>query len=162
MKVIQANLNTRLGAGTIQLPRYHLNIAREGFIYRGACIYNKLDESLKKETKLEKFKAGVRDWIKTNIPIKPLPRFPSIASGSRRNQPPPPPEPPPPPRYNSIRRYLVPVQTTPASRTLREPLTSSTLSQSRQPRRNTILNYFQQVNLRDLLNIEPPVDDQRS
>ena len=91
MKVKQLNHNTRLGGGTLKLPRYKLNIAREGFIYRGAYIYNKLDESLRSEHKLEKFKTGVREWIKTNINIKPTPSCPSISSGSRRHQPPPPP-----------------------------------------------------------------------
>ena len=44
MKVKQLNHNTRLGGGTLKLPRYNLNIAREGFINRGAYIYNKLSE----------------------------------------------------------------------------------------------------------------------
>ena len=52
MQVRQGNQNTRQGAGTVSQPGYTLNMAREGFIYRGATIFNKLDESLRKEPKL--------------------------------------------------------------------------------------------------------------
>ena len=115
MKLRQMNLNTRQGVGTVQRPRYTLNIAREGFIYRGATIYNKLDECLRNETKLQRFKTGVREWVKTNITIRPKPTFQSILAGRPSNQPPPPPEPPPPPtpqpppRQGTITRYFMTV-----------------------------------------------------
>ena len=38
MQVRQGNQNTRQGAGTVSQPGYTLNMAREGFIYRGATI----------------------------------------------------------------------------------------------------------------------------
>ena len=114
MTVRQNNLDTRQGAGAVLPPAYNkLNLAREGFIYRGAKIYNKLDATLRTETKLEKFKSGARDWVKKNISIKPKPYFSSITVGTRRNQPPPSPppaEPPPPPLRNTIRRYFLPLQ----------------------------------------------------
>jgi hypothetical protein len=118
-----------------------------------------LDECLRSEQKLEKFKAGVKDWIKINITIKPTPSFPSISLGNRRHQPPPPPE--PPPRHNSIRRYLVPLEAFPTSTSTREPSRSSmtsTLCQSRSSKKITIQDYFQPV--RDLLPVATPIDDQ--
>ena len=96
LRVKQANLNTRHGAGTVVTPGYRLNIAREGFIYRGAQVYNKLDARLRSEPKLESFKTGLRKWVKNNIAVKPTPRFASISEiGSRRQHSPPPPPPPP-------------------------------------------------------------------
>ena len=161
MKVRQSNQNTRLGESTLQVPKCNLNIAREGFIFRGATIYNKLDECLRSEPKLERFKTGLRDWIKSNITIKPTPRFPSISLGNRRLQPPPPPE--PPPILNSIRRYLVPLEAVHTSTSTREPSTSSMTSthcQSRSSRKNTIQDYFQPVS--GLLPVATPIDDQIS
>ena len=75
------NLNTRQAVGVIQQPNYTLNISREGFIYRGAAIFNKLDENLRNETKLQKFKDGVKEWVKTNITIRPKSSFRSISAG---------------------------------------------------------------------------------
>ena len=121
IKIRNVNCNTRHGVGTVQPPDYTLNIAREGFIYRGATIFNKLEESLRIEPKLEKFKAGVKKWVKKNIAIKPKPYFPSISTISRSNQPPAPPKPP-------HRRNM----------TKRNPSASS----SQSSRRNSIRNYF--------------------
>ena len=109
-------MNTRQGDYTVLQPKYKLNLAREGFIYRGAAIFNKLGEGLRKEPKLQKFKDDLKDWIKMNISIRPKQIFQSIVAGSQGNQappPPPPPEPPPPPqqrprRQNLITMYLVP------------------------------------------------------
>ena len=95
MKGRQMNIATRQGASTVSVPGYKLNIAREGFIYRGATIFNKLDVNIRTESKLSKFKLEVRKWVKKNIPIKPKPAFESIASVLYQT-PPPPSEPPPP------------------------------------------------------------------
>ena len=109
MTIRQNNVDTRHGAGAVLQPAYRSNLAREGFIYRGAKIYNKLNSTLRNQPKLEKFKSGAREWVKKNISIKPKPSFSSIIVGSRRNQPPPPP-PEPPPLQNTIRRYFLPLQ----------------------------------------------------
>ena len=112
LKVKQMNQNTRQGAGTVTRPGYKRNIAREGFIYRGATIFNKLDKCLGKEPKLQKFKDGVKEWVKNHIPIRPTQLFQSIAEGPQTNQPPPPPPEPPPPAevgHNLITRYFLPV-----------------------------------------------------
>ena len=94
MKGRQLNMTTRQGASTVTIPGYKLNIAREGFIYRGATIFNKLDVNIRTEAKLSKFKLEVKKWVKKNIPIKPRPAFQSIAT-VQYQPPPPPPEPPP-------------------------------------------------------------------
>ena len=66
-----------------------------------------LDENLRNEEKLEKFKAGMRSWVKENIRTKPKAKFPNLTTG-RVNQQQPPPD--PPPLVNDIRRYFLPVQ----------------------------------------------------
>ena len=144
MNLRHTNLNTRQGVDIVQHPRYTLNIAREGFIYRGATIYNKLDECLRNETKLQRFKDGVREWVKTNITIRPKPTFQSILAGRHSNHPPPPPEPPPPPqpppRQGTITRYFMQVDKSQPIMT-RKP---STRSQSH--RMKSIQHYFPPAN----------------
>ena len=119
MQAGQMKLNIRQGVGTVQLPGYTLNIAREGFIYRVASLFKKLDVCLRKEPKLEKFKVGVKEWVKPNVTIKPKSNFSCIEAGSKRNIPPPPPKPPANPPPNSIRNYFHPV--TPSLPTLSWP-----------------------------------------
>ena len=46
LKVRQTNSDTRQGAGKVVPPVYKKNIPREGFIYRGAQVYNKLEAEL--------------------------------------------------------------------------------------------------------------------
>ena len=118
MRVRSIDVNIRQGGSTLMRPRYKLNITREGFIYRGVTIYNKLEESLRKESKLEKFKTGVREWVKANIIIRPKTIFQSISAGSQRDHPPPPHPPPPEPPpvqqrirgQNLITRYFTTVE----------------------------------------------------
>ena len=113
MKPRLMNHNTRQGANILNVPKYKLNIAREGFIFRGATIYNKLDEHLRTEPKVHKFKEGVRKWVMNNISIKPQQTFKSIPAGYQGLHPTRPPEPPPEPRHrpenrqqNLITRYF--------------------------------------------------------
>ena len=54
-KMRNMNQNIRQGAGTLVLPSYSRNIPREGFIYRGAVLHNKLPVSLRTETNLCKY-----------------------------------------------------------------------------------------------------------
>jgi hypothetical protein len=61
----------RQGVGVLQQPNYTLNISREGFVYRGAAIFNKLEENLRNQTKLQKFKDGVKEWVNTKITVRP-------------------------------------------------------------------------------------------
>ena len=39
---------------------------------------NKLHASLRCETSIDRFKAGLHKWVKTNINVKPKPRFPAL------------------------------------------------------------------------------------
>ena len=39
---------------------------------------NMLDVPLRCEPRLEKFKAGLRDWVKKNISAKPKPKFQAL------------------------------------------------------------------------------------
>ena len=61
MRGRQINVYTRNEAGTLKPPWLTLYIAREGSIYRGVTLFKKLDEFLRNETKLMKFKEGVRE-----------------------------------------------------------------------------------------------------
>ena len=136
----ELNTDTRQGAGVLIPPRYRLNIAREGFVFRGATIFNKLDVNLRKETKLSIFKEGVRKWVKKNISIKPKAHFQNIPAGRPNNQPPPPPDPPPPPTKNTITKYLIPLR-----RNQHTSTNHSTIQQNRQlhpSRTRSIKNYF--------------------
>ena len=49
----------------------HLSIVKEGFVFRGKSIFNKLPEELKIEENLKKFKKVSRKWILENVSIKP-------------------------------------------------------------------------------------------
>ena len=44
---------------------------REGFVNRGATLYNKLPENLKLEKSVVKFREMAREWIKLMIPLMP-------------------------------------------------------------------------------------------
>ena len=57
-------MNTRQGVGTVIPQSYTLNIAREQFIDRGLTVFNKLNENLRSEPKLSRFKEEVRKWEK--------------------------------------------------------------------------------------------------
>ena len=76
------NMHTMQGVGTVIPSSCTLNIAGEGFIYRGTTLFNKLNENLIGEPKLSRFKEEVRKWVKSNIPNKPKPTFTSISVGS--------------------------------------------------------------------------------
>ena len=77
-------LNSRLpfkkyGSETVQLRRssnlimvnQHLNISREGFIYRGGVLWNQLPEDVRCLKVLSKFKMQVRSWVIKHVPVKP-------------------------------------------------------------------------------------------
>ena len=148
MKSREMSLNVRQGGGKVQQPGYTLNIAREGFIYRGASIFNKLEVSLRKETKLDTFKVRVKEWVKKNVDIKPTAHFSSIVTGNKNNRPTPPKSPPkpppkPPPTANTITRYFVPRPKRVANEASTQPNTSTAHSSMS---RNSIRRYFLPVN----------------
>jgi hypothetical protein len=48
-----------------------LNIRRNGFLYRGIKLLNKLPENIRETLKIGIFKKQVKAWVKENIPVKP-------------------------------------------------------------------------------------------
>ena len=60
LKVRKEGMSLRGGRGSVVHSDHSLSIAREGFLYRGATLINKLDASLRNETKLEMFKKGLK------------------------------------------------------------------------------------------------------
>ena len=53
-------------------------MSREGVIYRGGILYNKLPEYLRNEQNVQKFQTDLKGWIKENIAIKPFSKYPSL------------------------------------------------------------------------------------
>ena len=78
LKPRQANARLRGGAGILTIPHYKLSLSREGFIYRGAILFNKLDRNIREEKDTKQFKKNARDWVKNNISIKPKSIFSKI------------------------------------------------------------------------------------
>ena len=91
--------------GRIHPPTKKLSISKEGFLYRGACILNKLDDNLRNENKLEIFKSGMKKWVKRNINIKPVSKHPQLVY---RNPGPNHMQPQADPNPYDIRRFLIP------------------------------------------------------
>ena len=58
-------------ASTIQQKKTKLGIYREGFVYRGAQLFNMLPLQLREETNMNKFKKNVKSWIKSTVAVKP-------------------------------------------------------------------------------------------
>ena len=75
MQKKKTRMNLREDLGRVIVPRRKLGISREGFICRATMLLNCIDEDLRNEDKLERFKVGLQRWVKTNIPTKPRPRF---------------------------------------------------------------------------------------
>ena len=55
MKPRPSQRRLRGGAGMLHMPQYKLSVSREGFIYRGAYVYNMLDEHIREEVDISKF-----------------------------------------------------------------------------------------------------------
>ena len=71
-------MNLRRGQRNVIQRNVKLAISKEGFIYRGASLLNRLGEELRNEEKLVRFKVGLRKWVIENIPIKPKIKFPKF------------------------------------------------------------------------------------
>ena len=56
---------------TITIIRRDVAVARGGFVYRGAALFNSLPLELRQETSLLKFKRGVKKWVSESILVKP-------------------------------------------------------------------------------------------
>ena len=62
---------TRSSDRILEVPKYRLSQSKEGFLYRGALLFNLLDIKIRKTETLQEFKAEVHRWVKDNIPAKP-------------------------------------------------------------------------------------------
>ena len=78
----QANLRGR--SGGVHLPNCSLSIRKEGFVYRSITLMNMLDVPTRCEPKTEKFKVGLRKWVKENISIKPKSNFQHLGRAVRQ------------------------------------------------------------------------------
>ena len=64
-----------------------MGISKEGFLFRAATLLNMLDENLRGETNLDKFKEESKNWVRKRIMIKPAPTLwlgPPSQSGRHR------------------------------------------------------------------------------
>ena len=50
---------------------FDLSIARAGFVYRGAQLWNMIPLNIKTSTTIREFKTKVKSWIRQNITIHP-------------------------------------------------------------------------------------------
>ena len=106
---IRPSIRNLRGGASVNQPNSSLSIKKEGFICRGQALMNKLDLPLRKETSIDVFKIGLRDWVKKNIEVKPKPRFQTFQSRIRRPPPAPPQQrPPATPTRNMITNYFMP------------------------------------------------------
>ena len=80
MKTRVPSMKLRGRLGRIQQAKHTLSIAKEGFVHRGANLFNRIDENLRKEEKTSKF-------LKTSKPNStekyPLPGSPSTPNPHR-------------------------------------------------------------------------------
>ena len=61
---------TRSG-NTIKQYKIRLEVVKEGFLYRGIQLFNRISDDLKMEDSMVKFKRNVKKWVEANIAVKP-------------------------------------------------------------------------------------------
>ena len=66
----QVGIRARRGQLDIRVD-YTLSIARFGFIYRGAQLWNMIPVDLKTASTLREFKIKIKPWIASNLGIHP-------------------------------------------------------------------------------------------
>ena len=69
-KLKEVELGGLRSSTKIVIEKADLGISREGFLFRGASLYNLLPANLKKETNIIKFKFAAKDWVRKNISVK--------------------------------------------------------------------------------------------
>ena len=67
MQRVNVDINTKGSMGKHDVHWKKLAISREGFINRANILMNKVDEKLRYEEKIEKFKYELRKWVLGNI-----------------------------------------------------------------------------------------------
>ena len=98
--------NIRGMSSGLSQPKLSLSISKEGFVNRGITLMNKLDDSLRSEQNLDKFKTGLQKWVKHNISAKPKNMFQTIPRRTVTQAPPAPVQ--AAPSRNLITRYFQP------------------------------------------------------
>ena len=97
----------RGGSRCLNTPNLSLSISREGFVNRGTTLMNMLDATVRCQPTIALFKTSLREWVKSNISIKPVSRFSGLPRGVL---PAPPTQTPPrraaPPSQNLITQYF--------------------------------------------------------
>ena len=73
-------IDLRANCGKILIQKTKLSISREGFVQRAGVLFNTLDEALRNEDKLSKFKISLREWVIKNVAVKPKSKFQKIES----------------------------------------------------------------------------------
>ena len=118
-KLTMTTRNLRGNQGNINQGRKSLSISKEGFLYRGALLFNSLEADVRREPKLERFKELLKKWIKDKIPAKPASKIPYLPTRQHHVQAPPQqpdghaqqPE-PPDQGQNNIKNYFQPLNLT--------------------------------------------------
>ena len=115
LKPKESNMRLRGGVSTLTTPHYKLSLSREGFIYRGATLFNKLDENIRIEKNFKNFNKNSKEWVKYNISVKPKPFFPKIIQRQKKGDVSSTPETVttqvfPSPVANKIARYFKPIK----------------------------------------------------
>ena len=77
-KLTMTTRSLRGNQGNINQGRKSLSISKEGFLYRGALLFNSLEADVRREPKLERFKELLKKWIKDKIPAKPASKIPYL------------------------------------------------------------------------------------
>ena len=67
MKPRHNSVRLRAGIGKLTVPPYKLSVSREGFVYRGAYLYNMLHEKLRIDQNASNNKKYVKMWVKVTI-----------------------------------------------------------------------------------------------
>ena len=120
--------------GSIHMPKMNLSISKESFLYRGACLLNKLGDNLRNEKRLEIFKTGMKKWAKANIQTKPTSRHPQLTQRIPvQPQPRAQPRPQIATNANDIRQFLIPQGSPPSVLPDRQPPTDRPTPTDRPP-----------------------------
>ena len=126
-KLTMTTRNLRGNRGNINQGGKSLSITKEGFLYRGKILFNNLEENIRNEQKLDKFKEMLKKWIKEKIPVKPVTKLSHLPTRQHHTQ-----HPPQPPDCST-----------------QQPVPPDLRLTTRPAQQNTIRNYFgpQDLNL---------------
>ena len=70
-KLVTHNSQDTRSGSTLLPARASLNLSKSSFIYRAIKLYNQLPEHIRQVDKITSFKKETKEWVKSNIQIKP-------------------------------------------------------------------------------------------